>query len=88
MDLNVDDLTPRERSVFLASCQLEDTAKDGRTQLMHDPEYAAECERLAALGWLERVSHDDEPVGYRLSPEARTADAVQSLIEQAQDSPN
>jgi hypothetical protein len=88
MQLDVTDMSPRERLVFLASCRLGDTAPDGRAPVLHDPAYSGECERLAEVGWLERVEHAGKLVGYRLSPEARTASSVQDLIEDAQQSAN
>jgi hypothetical protein len=86
--MNVDDLTPRERIVFMASCRLEDASPDGRTPLMHDPEYGLECENLTELGWLERVEHGDELAGYKLTSHARASNAIQLLIEEAESATN
>jgi hypothetical protein len=75
--------------VFVASCQLaERETGDKREPLFYDPDYAAEAERLAELGWLERVEYEGELAGYRLSAAARTAHELQSSIEEAQRSTN
>jgi hypothetical protein len=69
--VSADDLTPRERIVFIASCRLADVETgDEREALFYDPAYAAEAERLAELGWLERAEYEGELAGYRLSAAA------------------
>jgi hypothetical protein len=86
---SADDLTPRERAVFVATCQLADLDDgDEREPLFYDPAYAAEAQRLAELGWLERVEAEAQLAGYRLSSIAATAHSLQSLIEEAQASTN
>jgi hypothetical protein len=88
--LTAEDLTPRERLVFIASCQLKEV--DGPEALIHDPEYATVLERLRHLGWLEAVTYETKEgealAGYRPTPAAQTADGVASLLEQAQSSTN
>jgi hypothetical protein len=83
--LSADDLTDRERVVFVATCQLaERESGDEREQLFYDPDYAAEAEHLSELGWLERVEHEGALAGYRLSSWATAAHRLQTLIEDAQ----
>jgi hypothetical protein len=83
--LSADDLTDRERVVFVATCQLtERESGDEREPVFWDPDCAVEAERLAELGWLERVEHEGELAGYRLSSWAVAAHGLQSLIEDAQ----
>jgi hypothetical protein len=88
--LSAEDLTPRERLVFIASCRLKEV--DRPEPLIHDPEYATELEQLRDLGWLEAVTYKTKEgealAGYRPTPATRTADGVQSLVEQAQSSTN
>ena len=87
--LSADDLSPVERAVFLASCQLEDKTADGRIPVIKlDADYFEACEHLVELGWLERVEVDDKLVGYRLSKRARAANSMQSSIEGAQEAMN
>jgi hypothetical protein len=87
-ELTVDDLSPRERIVFIASCQVAE-----RVPVLFDPGYVRECERLTELGWLERVEvvhreDDCELAGYRLTRRASTAHKVASITEQAARSSN
>jgi hypothetical protein len=91
-ELTVDDLSPRERIVFIASCQVAE--RDGaKVPVLFDPGYVRECERLTELGWLERVEvvhreDDCELAGYRLTRRASTAHKVASITEQAARSSN
>ena len=85
---SVEDLSPKERAVLVASCQLEDSSPDGRVPVINDPDYAQECEHLVELDWLERVELEGTTVGYRLSRAARMANGMQTLIETAQHSRN
>jgi hypothetical protein len=89
-ELSADDLTDRERIVFVATCQLaEHESGDEREPIFYDPDYAVEAEHLVELGWLERVEHEGELLaGYRLSSWAAAAHSLQTLIEQAQASTN
>jgi hypothetical protein len=83
--LSANDLTERERSVFAATCQLaEYETGDKREPLFDDPDYVDEAEHLADLGWLERVEHEGELVGYRLSSYALAAHSLHTLVEDAQ----
>ena len=92
--MTADDLTPRERLVFLAACSQAD-ADDGtgKPQVIHDPEFHVECDRLAELGLFERVELDfaggrRELAGYRLSRDAALIHNVRNEIEAAQWSTN
>jgi hypothetical protein len=79
------DLTERERIVFVATCQLsERQSDDEREAIFWDPNYSAEAEHLADLGWLERVEHEGELVGYRLTSWAVAAHELQTMVEEAQ----
>ena len=91
--LTVDDLSPRERVVVLASCQLGQAGgSDPRKAVMYDPDYTEECEHLFELGWLERVevehAEERELVGYHLSQEAATAHNLQAAIDGAKEARN
>ena len=67
-ELSDEALTPRERVVFVATCQLAERESDDERELLFlDDDYVAEAERLAELRWLERVEHEGELAGYRLS---------------------
>jgi hypothetical protein len=87
--MTADALTPRERLVFLAGCtQADADGGTGKPQVLWDPEYRAECDRLTGLGLFERVEHEfaggrRELAGYRLSEDAALIHQVQNEIEQA-----
>jgi len=92
--MTADDLSPRERVVFLAACNQAD-ADDGtgKPQVIHDPEYDAECDRLTEVGVFEKVELEFADgrravAGYRLSEDAALIHLVQNEIEAAQRSMN
>jgi hypothetical protein len=91
-ELTVADLSPREGLVLIASCELTERSGE-REPVIFDPAYAAECERLVEIGWLDRVEVEisetvTDLAGYRLSPRAATAHDAASLIEQSGRSTN
>ena len=60
-ELSDEALTPRERVVFVATCQLAERESDDERELLFlDDDYVAEAERLAELRWLYIHDNTDD----------------------------